>query len=151
MARRVAREIHEDINAIGLDESGNRLVVDPDDLPPVPEPRLEPLGDRVAGRAVAVGERLVARRVVLGEEGLQEARDGMIVEVRRDETDPEPAVRRSIVEEGSCPPERSGMAQPVRPRRLDIRGLLLVRRVQGRIDEVAVDERDRGIEPGGVA
>ena len=129
----VAREVEEDVDPVGADLRGERIVVEPDDVVPLVRRRREPVGQVVAVGPVVIADHRERARVEVLEHADQEEADGMAAEVGGDESEAErplgvaievPRLPRPRGSGAACRSSHSAWAR-ARPARVDSALVLL--------------------------
>ena len=119
---------------------------------PVIDQRLEFLGDSIRYPHVAVADDLGLPAIVMGKKRQQRLPDGVIAEVGREESDPQPAVGRGVVRVRADPGgERLGVLPgPEAMRGQERLGVVIGMKMQG-IEKVARRHQEIGLELEGLA
>ena len=81
IAGRVHGEIDENVDLVFADALRKLLIARPHCRPPLVRQRLQSLGDRIGMQHVAVAEDFKRFMVVMGENRLDEKRDGVVTKV----------------------------------------------------------------------
>ena len=113
----MAGEVDKDVDPVGADLGGDRIVTHAHGRAPVVGQSLEPLGDRVGVAHLGVAEELDLGPVVGGEPGADEEAGGVVAEVGGDVADAQAPVRVAVEIEGRMRRRQGagvgGIPQPV--------------------------------------
>ena len=90
-------QVDEDVDPVAADPVGHLGIAQAHDALPLVGQGLKLLGDAIARADVGVGDERGLPAVVMAEQGEDQLAGGVIAEIGRDESDPQPPIGRAVV------------------------------------------------------